>query len=130
MASIPDSHVDLFESQAVAHFGTLMPDGMPHVTPVWVGHDGDDALVNTASGRQKARNVSNDPRAGLSVTDSEDPYRWISLYGEVVEVTTEGAVEHIHELSRRYTGEDYDQLDEAGERIIIRVRPDRVMTGQ
>jgi PPOX class probable F420-dependent enzyme len=130
MASIPDGYVDLFESEAIAHFGTLMPNGLPHITPVWVGHDGDDALVNTASGRQKARNVRNDPRAGLSVTDPDDPYRWLSLYGEVAEVTTEGAVDHIHELSRRYTGEDYGNLgEEAGERVIIRVRPDRVMTG-
>jgi len=57
MAKIPPSHRDLFEKRAFAHLATVMPDGSPQVTPVWVDFDGQYVLVNTACGRQKSRNV-------------------------------------------------------------------------
>jgi PPOX class probable F420-dependent enzyme len=126
VTSIPDSHLDLLESEAVGVFGTVNADGTPHLTPVWVDHDGDDVLVNTATGRRKTVNVRERPVAGLCVLDPTDPYRYLTAWGEVVEVTTEGAVEHIHALSRRYFGRDYDLAGEAGERVLVRVRPDSV----
>ena len=57
-----------------AHLATVMPDGSPQVTPVWVDHDGEYILVNTEEERQKPRNMRNDPRVALSITDSENPY--------------------------------------------------------
>ena len=130
MASLPDSHLDLLGGTAFAHLGTVMPDGTPQITPVWVDHDGDDVLVNTATGRRKTRNVRRNPRVGVSVLDPDDPYRYLSVRGEVTDLETEGAVEHIHELSRRYTGSDYGDVEaEAGERVILRIRPEAVVTG-
>ena len=130
MATLPDSHVDLLERETFAALGTVMPDGTPHITPVWVDHDGDDVLVNTATGRQKERNLRRTPRAGVMVYDPDDPYRYLSVVGSAAEMTTAGAVEHIHELSRRYTGEEYGNLDgEDGDRVVVRIRPERVLTG-
>ena len=43
----------LFEEANFAHLATLMPDGSPQVTAVWVDYDGTHILVNTAEGRQK-----------------------------------------------------------------------------
>ena len=102
---IPESHVDILEAESYAHFATVGPDGLPHVTPVWVDHeDREYVLVNTARGRRKERNVRNNPKVGVSVLDPEDPYRYVSVRGEA-ELTEEGAREHIDELARRYTGE-------------------------
>jgi PPOX class probable F420-dependent enzyme len=130
MATLPDSHLDLLDRETFAALGTVMRDGTPHITPVWVDHDGDDVLVNTAAGRQKERNLRRTPRVGVMVYDPENPYRYLSVLGAVADITTEGAVEHIHDLSMRYTGEEYGDLDdEAGERVIVRVRPERVLTG-
>lgn len=130
MAKIPDSARDLFERETFASFATVMPDGTPQVTPVWIDADGDDVLVNTARGRQKERNVRENPRVGVMVLDPEDPYRYVSIRGEVVEVTEDGAVEHIDELARRYMDvEEYPHHgEESGARVIIRIRPDRVVT--
>ena len=131
--SIPESYHDLFERRTFAHFSTVMPDGTPQVTPVWVDHDADRdrLLVNTARGRQKERNVAANPKVGASMLDPEDPYRWLSVRGEVTAVTEEGAVEHIDELARRYMDvEEYPNHDaEDAPRVIIEVRPDRVVTG-
>ncbi|MFT4932856.1 MAG: PPOX class probable F420-dependent enzyme [Natronomonas sp.] len=131
MERVPDPFLDLFERKSFAHFATVMPDGTPHVTPVWVDYDDTDGhvLVNTMQGRQKERNVQREPKVGLSIVDPEDPYRYVSVRGEVVTVTQDGAVEHINELAHRYMGHDYPNLDdESGPRVVIRIRPDRVVT--
>lgn len=126
--SIPDDYRDLFEKKTFAHVATVLPDGTPHVTPVWIDYDEerDRVLVNTERGRQKCRNAERDPKVGLSMTDPDDPYRALSIVGEIEAVTTEGAREHIDELSRRYFGEEYPS-EIRTERVLLVIRPDRVM---
>lgn len=128
MAQIPPEFHDLFEKRTFAHVATLWPDGSPHSTPVWVDYDAeaDRILVNTERGRRKEKNVRNDPRVAISMTDPDNPYRMLSVTGEVEEVTTEGAREHIDELARRYTGrEEYGNPIQT-ERVILSIRPERV----
>lgn len=129
MTGVPAAYRDLFERETYAAFATVMPDGTPQVTPVWIDFDGEHLLVNTARGRQKERNVRANPRVGVLAMDPEDPYRYLSVRGEVVEITEEGAVEHIDELARRYMGvETYpNHGQEQGPRVILYVRPDRVI---
>lgn len=127
---IPESHRDIFERKSFAHFATVMPDGTPHVTPVWVGHeDGEYVLVNSARGRRKVKNVEANPSVGVSVLDPDDPYRYVSVRGEAT-LDEEGAVEHIDELARRYMDvAEYPQKgDEEGARVIIRIPAENVVT--
>ncbi|MEM4781058.1 MAG: PPOX class F420-dependent oxidoreductase [Halalkalicoccus sp.] len=132
METIPEEYEGLFGQKTFAHFATLMDDGTPQVTPVWVDYDGEYVLINTARGRQKERNVSRDPKVGVSILDPNDPYTFVSIRGEAEEITEEGAVEHIDSLAERYMGvEEYPHHDaEEGARVIIKIRPDRVITGQ
>jgi PPOX class probable F420-dependent enzyme len=127
---IPDSHLDILEKEAIAHVATLMPDGSPHVTPVWVDHvDGEYVRFNTVRGRRKEKNIAKDPRVGVSVIDPEDPYRFVSVRGEAT-VTEEGAVDHIDELAAAYMGVDEYPYhdDEEAARVIVRVSTDHVAT--
>jgi len=130
MSSIPPSIQDLFEKQTYAHVVTLANDGTPHATPVWIDYDADDdrILVNTERHRRKTRNVEGDRRVAVSMTDPDDPYRYLSVSGEVEEITTEGAREHIDELARRYTGQDGYGTPIESERVILRIRPEEVHT--
>ena len=130
MTSIPEEFHDLFEKRTFAHVATMTPDDRPHVTPVWVGYDadGDRLLVNTERERRKEKNLRRDSRIGVSMLDPDDPYRHLSIIGEVDELTEDGAREHIDELSHRYTGEDYAMAIE-NPRVIVRIRPDEVITG-
>jgi PPOX class probable F420-dependent enzyme len=130
MAAIPSEYHDLFEKATFAHLVTMTPDDNPHSTPVWIDYDpeGERLLVNTERGRRKERNVSRDPTVAVSMTDPDNPYRFLSVTGEVHEMTTDGAREHIDELTMRYMGqEDYPNPIET-ERVILRIRADEVIT--
>lgn len=130
MAAIPAEYHDLFEKATFAHLVTMTSDEKPHSTPVWIDYDPDRErlLVNTERGRRKERNVSRDPTVALSMTDPDNAYRFLSVTGEVDEMTTDGAREHIDELTMRYMGqEDYPNPIET-ERVILRIRADEVIT--
>ncbi len=132
MASIPESYHDLFDKRTFAHLSTVMPDGTPHPTPVWIDYDADAdrLLVNTARGRRKERNVRTNPAVGVSMCDPADPYRYVSVLGEVAALTEDGAVAHIDALARRYMDvETYpNHGEESGARVVLEIRPDRVLT--
>jgi len=73
MATIPEEYHDLFEKRSFLSFGTLSPDGKPHVTPVWVDYDGEHVLVNTARGRRKEQNLQQDERVGVASSTRTTP---------------------------------------------------------
>lgn len=107
------------------HLATIGQQGEPHVTPVWTELDGDDIVINTALGRKKARNLANDPRVAISLTDPDEPSVSISARGVVVGFTTQGADEVIDRLALKYTGEDFSANRVEGEiRVTVRIRPD------
>jgi PPOX class probable F420-dependent enzyme len=118
---------DLFAKKSLLHVASLGPDGGPHVTPVWGELDGDDIIINTALGRAKARNLANDGRVALSLTDPDNPYTVISVRGTVVGFTTEGADDVIDRLAKKYLDVDSYPFRREGEiRVTVRIRPDRI----
>jgi len=131
MSTIPEAYHDLFEKATFAHVTTMLPDERPHTTPVWIDYDPDDdrLLVNTERHRRKAKNVAEDPSVAVSMTDPDNPYRFLSVTGEVDEVTTEGAREHIDDLAMRYMGEDEYPNPIESERVVLRIRADEVYSG-
>ncbi|MBI3456378.1 MAG: TIGR03618 family F420-dependent PPOX class oxidoreductase [Candidatus Rokubacteria bacterium] len=128
---IPWEYLDLFQKRSYAHLATLMPDGTPHVTPVWVDYDGQFILVNSAAGRQKDRNMQGRRHVAIEIPDPENPNRYLLVRGPVVEITDAGAVEHLDKLARRYLGMDsYPATWRVpGEvRRIYKIAPKRVTT--
>jgi PPOX class probable F420-dependent enzyme len=126
MVELTESAKSLIEGKNLAHFVTLMKDGSPQVTPLWVDHDGTHVLVNTAEGRQKPRNLARDSRVALSIVDAENPYRYVQIRGKVIEVTREGAFEHICKLSEKYTGSANYPRREGETRIMVRIAPEHI----
>jgi PPOX class probable F420-dependent enzyme len=128
---IPDGVRKLLEGKNFANLATLMPDGSPQVTPVWVDYDGAHILVNTAEGRQKARNLRRDPRVALSVSNQENPYSYVQIRGRVVDITADGADAHIDKLAKKYLGQDtYPYRTPTEERLILKIEPERVFAYQ
>jgi PPOX class probable F420-dependent enzyme len=122
---IPAKYRDLFEKKAFASLATLMPDGSPQVTPVWVDVEGDLLLFNSAKGRQKDRNVRRDPRVALTLVDPANPYRYLEIRGRVAEITEQGAAAHIDKMAKKYLGVDKYPYGQPGEvRVLYKVRPE------
>ena len=122
----PASHA-IFEKKVLAHVATLMPDGSPNVTPVWVMLDRNDIIINTALGRSKARNLATDARVAVSLTDPDDPYVCIAVMGTVTQFTTDGADAMIDQLAKKYLGVDsYPFRSETEVRVTVRIQPDRI----
>jgi PPOX class probable F420-dependent enzyme len=124
-ATIPEKFKDLFEKKAFANLATVMPDGTPQVTPVWVDYDGNHVLVNSARGRQKDKNMERNPAVSLSIMDPDNPYRYLEVRGRVAEITEEGAEEHIDKMAKKYMGLDKYPLRQPGERrVLYKIEPE------
>jgi PPOX class probable F420-dependent enzyme len=85
----------LFEGKNFAFLSSLMKDGSPHVTPVWVDFEDGNILVNTALGRVKQRNISRDPKVALSIIDQNNQYEMVTLRGKVTEQITGDRLKNI-----------------------------------
>src|SRR6478609_5655463 len=124
---LPKDLLELLERPSICFLATLMPGGAPHLTQTWVDTDGTHILINTVQGHQKVRNIARDSRVAVTVSDHEQPRRYFQVRGRVVDMTTDGAAEHIDTLSMRYTGGPYawyggrDQV-----RVLLTIRPDRI----
>lgn len=125
-ASLSGDVLTLLRRPLMAHVATVMPDGTPQSTPVWIDTDGTDVLFNTAKGRVKHRNLLQNPAVAISLVDDENPYRMIEIRGRA-EMTEEGADAHIDAMAKKYLGQDSYPFRQPGEeRIIVRIRPTAV----
>lgn len=120
-----EQYVDLFQKKSFGNLATIMPDGSPQVTPVWVDFREGQLWINSTEGRQKDRNMERDPRVAVSIQDPEDPYRYLQIRGRVVEITREGADEHIDQLASHYLGrEEYPHRSPGEIRKIFKIQPE------
>jgi PPOX class probable F420-dependent enzyme len=117
----------ILDKKTFAHLATLMPDGSPQVTPVWVDYEGDRIVVNSAEGRVKPRNVREDPRVALAATDPDNPYEAVIVRGRVDEITHDDADEHIDAMAKKYLDRDRYPFRQMGEqRVKIYIQPEVV----
>ena len=122
---LTDAALDLLGRASPGVLTTLLPDGSPHSTEVWVDADGDQVLVNSVDTHRKVRNVRRDPRVALVVIDPENGSRHVALRGRVVEVTPEGARDHIEKLALRYLGGPYPWFGGRDQtRVLLRIDVD------
>ena len=122
--------VKLLQEPQLAHFVTLMSDGSPQTTPVWVDvePDGSAVLINTAEGRVKTKNVERDNRVAVSVADGANAWRFVLVRGTIVERRHEGADDHIDRLAKKYLGKDtYPFRREGEQRVTLVIKPHHVI---
>jgi len=123
---IPENYLDLFRKRAFGSLATLMPDGQPQVTPVWIDLEGGKLVVNSAKGRAKDKNMRRDPRVSIAVIDPDNPYRYLEIRGKVVEVSESGADQHIDKMAKKYLDKDKYPFRKAGEvRVRYIIEPER-----
>ena len=118
----------LIDGPNIAFFATVLKDGSPHVTPVWIDRDGDYILINTAEGRQKLKNARRDKRVAIAISHREKPYFMCMIRGKVVEFISENADLHLDKLSRKYLGKTYpvDWKGPNEKRVILKISADKI----
>jgi PPOX class probable F420-dependent enzyme len=118
----------LFAGRNLVFISTLSHDGSPNVTPVWADMDDDGfILINTFEGSAKVRNARRDPRVALSIVDSYNTYNMASVKGKIIEITTEGAEEHLKKLAKKYLGiGKYYYRRPKQTRVIMKIKPEKM----
>jgi len=128
MATIPEDYRDLIDNPVVVGLATIMPDGQPQVTPVWIDFDGTHLRVNTAHGRQKTKDMLERPQVTVLSIDPQNPYRYMEIRGKVARHTEEGADDHIDALAKKYLGVDvYPNHTPTETRVIFYIEPVKVV---
>jgi PPOX class probable F420-dependent enzyme len=132
---IPEAFRDLVDEPVVVALVTMMEDGQPQATPVWVDYDGTYLRVNTARGRQKDKNMRHNAKVTVLAIDPKDSGRWLEVRGRIAEETEDGALEHINKLSALYDNQPDFYANNPGMRgkqvrVIYKIEPLRVNTSK
>jgi PPOX class probable F420-dependent enzyme len=130
-AGVPldEDTIRLAKGKNLATVVTLMPGGQPQALLTWVDTDGEYILVNTEPTRQRYRNVTRDARITVLIHSADNPWDWSEVRGHVAQTVGGGdARRHIDELSRKYTGQDYQRPVGPEGRVILKVAPDKINT--
>jgi PPOX class probable F420-dependent enzyme len=122
---LSEQQVRILNGKTFATVATVMPDGSPEATLVWIESDGTYVYFNTAIHRLKARNLQRDPRVAILVYDCNEPYSDVLAIRGRAELILEGADEHIDKLSRVYEGKPFE-FRPAETRVIVKVTPERI----
>ncbi len=119
--------LDLLRRPSTCYIATTMADGSPQLTQTWVDTDGEHVLINSVQGFLKVKNIERDPRVAVAVSDPDNPWRYFQVRGRVVDVTTDGAAEHIEKLSQKYLGMPYPWFGGRDQvRVVIAIEPEKI----
>jgi PPOX class probable F420-dependent enzyme len=124
---LPEELIALLRQPSPCYIATLMPDGSPQMTETWVDTDGEHVLINTVQGFQKDKNVTQDPRVALNISDAGNASRYFEIRGRVTATTTDGGAEHIESLAQRYLGGPYPWYGGRDQtRLILTITADKI----
>lgn len=127
MPSIDPGARALLEAPNFAHVATLRQDGTILNVPVWVDIEGDDVILNSAEGRAWPANLRRNGQITVTVSNSENPYEFVSITGSLAGEDKETADDNIDALAKKYLGQDEYPFRQPGEeRVIVRVTPEKV----
>ena len=133
MATMSQSEmVEFLEGVRIAHFITLRPDGSPHVAPVWYEYVDGLFLIWTGRQTRKFKNLAGDTRAALSIASEDQPYRYVSVEGDVT-VSESDVWDVGFSVASRYVGVDgaaafLEEYYVEGESVVLRLTPRRTMS--
>jgi|SRR5215831_17259645 len=119
MSSLSPEVKQLVDRPNFAHFSTLMPDGSPNATPVWVGREGERLVVCTSETSLKGKNTKRDPRVAISIVDFTNPYEEVQIRGRVVERRSDPDLKTMDPISHKYTGKPFPMRGSEGRVALI-----------
>ena len=138
LSALAPEYRSLLDGANYITLGMTDKAGRVQLTPMWfrLAPDGERIEINTGKGRAKDRHMRRDGRVTIQVTNPENPYHWVTIYGHVVDVIEESdaargslATESINALSERYINQTpYPFRGEGEERVLFMIAPTQVVT--
>ena len=107
MPALSQDAKSLIDRPNFAHVATLMSDGSPQSTTVWISRDGDRIVLSTTEGSLMSRNIQRNPRLSISIIDFADPYRELQIRGRMVERRPDPDFNMIDAISFKYIGKPF-----------------------
>src|ERR1700733_11105206 len=118
-STIPEKFLDLLTTKKpLANIATVMPDGSPHVTPVWFDYTNGKIRINTALGRGKAKNIKVGSKVALAIVVPANASRYSGIRGPIISEDETDADEHIHSLAKKYLMQDKYPFRTANEKRV------------
>ena len=117
--SLSDELKELIDRPNFAHLATLMPDGAPHSTPVWIAREGDLLFITTEATSLKGKNTQRDPRVAISIVDFSDPYTEAQMRGRVIERRLDPQLKYYDLMSQKYIGKPWPYRDEKSPIVLV-----------
>lgn len=111
MPKLSDDELEAFldERGHLARIATVDPDGFPRVLPLWFIRDGSRILFTPRSPAVIWKNIEREPKVGMTIDESDQPYRKVVVQGFVDVVHPPGEDDDWRDLYRsiakRYTAD-------------------------
>jgi len=126
--TVPDDLLDLVTTDRVGHVSSIRLDGGIATHIMWIDWDGEHLLTSSPVGSRKGDNWRRDPHTSVSVVDGDDPWRFVSIRGQVTEIRPDDDLEFIDKMSLRYTGAPY--FRRGFEREVFVITPESIRVGR
>ncbi|MCA1617026.1 MAG: PPOX class F420-dependent oxidoreductase [Acidobacteria bacterium] len=127
-SSVPEEFAEILQKNGFAHVATIAEDGSLQSNPVWFEWEGGRLRFSTTKARQKYKNLKARPVTAVSILDPDQPYRYLELRGTAeIDDDRETSEALIDRLAHKYTGQSFGERP-AEERVIISIKPERVLT--
>ena len=135
LADLGPAQLEFLDKPVFVTVATLRESGPPHLTVVWASRDDTHVYINSSKGRIKDRNLRARPDVSLMAVNPENPYHWLSIEGQVVEIIDEEDPEraaevtaHIDDLGEAYAGKRPYPNRQPGEvRVRYKIEPTRIV---
>jgi len=115
----------------VAVLASLLPDGSPQTTAVWIHLEGDRPIIATTKDTLKYRNLMRDSRVAFTVFLRDDPYVELNLRGRITSIEDDGEYATLNMLSEKYYGvTPYPYLSDEQEWVKMVVGVDRIRSNK
>ena len=135
MINISKNAEIIIKGKYLADLVTLMPDGSPHIAPVWYKYDGENYLILSEPKTVKVRNIENDNRVAILISKTDPPYSYVMLKGhaKISYYKDDDLLDDLlMELSIKYLGESAgrkygNEINKNSDFILITFTPNKVV---
>lgn len=123
MVDIPEAYESQLERPLYGHLATMRPDGGLQVNPMGFDWDGEVLRFTYTAKRQKYRNVRANPHVAMSISDPDNPLRYLEVRGVVEEIVPDPTGAFWLQINYRYSGSLTEPPPDKTDRVILVVRP-------